>query len=211
MNSENFLWPYARTIRCALYQRGRIRRDESGAVLLLALIFIIVVTLSIFGLITFGGTGILNATNLQGQRSLEFAADGATTAAIQAVRYSNYAFTTTGVEDCLPDGTVLAPTAPTGSGTKTMVVNQIPISVDCTAATSSPPSGTREINFYACQQTSSSYATTQCLANNSILVAKVSFDDVSSSGLDACSYPPNSATCGSGMTIEGWVDQTANN
>src|SRR5579872_4413222 len=78
-----------------LYELRSSTDNEGGAVLLLALIFVIVVTLSIFGLITFGGTGILNAANLQGQRSLEFAADGATTAAIQAVRYSNYQFNTT--------------------------------------------------------------------------------------------------------------------
>ena len=183
--------------------RTHTRQDDSGAVLILALIFVIIVTISIFGLITFGGTGILNATNLEGQRSLEFAADGAATAAVQAVRYSNLGFNTTSVEDCLPDGAVLNPASPTP---QTMTVNGITMTVDCTATQlpASQPNVTRAIAFYACQQA-------PCLANNSVVEAIVYFDDSSASGLDECSSPTETATCGAGMTIDSWVVETANN
>lgn len=186
---------------------NRNSRDESGAVLILALIFVIIVTLSIFGLITFGGTGILNSTNLKGQRSLEFAADGATSAAIQAVRYSNYTFSQTGIEDCLPDGAILNPTS---INTQSMTINGIAMWVDCTATPPpfSQPNVSRAVTFYACEQTLNPVS---CLGSNSILVATVYFNDTSSSGVDDCSPPTETDTCGSGMTITSWVVETANN
>jgi len=185
-------------IRLALAER-----DEGGAILILALIFVIIVTLSIFGLITFGGTGILNAANLKGQRSLEFAADGAATAAIQAVRYSNYTFSQTGIADCLPDGAILNP----ATDTQSLTINNVTMWVDCAATQlpSSQPSVSRAIIFYACQ------VATGCSGSNATVVATVYFDDTSPSGLNECSPPTETATCGSGMTIDSWVVETANN
>jgi hypothetical protein len=173
--------------------------NEIGAVLILALIFVIVVTLSILGLITFGGTGILNATNLQGERSLEFAADGATTAAIQAVRYSYNTFNQTSEQDCLPDGPVL-----TMPDNQTMTINHIAMTVDCSEAPPPLPSSiNRVVIFDACQNA-------PCIASNSVVVATVYFDDTAPSDAYDCSAATNSSTCGSGLTIDSWVVESAN-
>jgi hypothetical protein len=180
---------------------GGVDGDEDGAVLILALVFVIIVTLSIFGLITFGGTGILNATNLKGERSLEFAADGATTAAVQAVRYSYNSFNVTTEQDCLPDGPELS--LPDSA---TMTINQIAMTVDCTQVPSTvtlPAGVTRAVIFDACQNA-------PCSANNSALVATVYFYDTSASGVDDCSSPTNSSTCGTGILIESWVVESSN-
>jgi hypothetical protein len=186
------------------------RFDDVGAVLILALIFVIVVSLSVLGLITFGGTGLLNATNLQGQRSLEFAADGATSAAVQAVRYSYNQFSPSSIEDCLPDGAVLTPSS---TGSQTMFINGLYMTVDCAQAPPPlPPNVTRSINFYACvQQGAVAQVPPNCLANNAVVVATVNFDDVSTSGLYACASATVSSTCGTGMTIGNWIVETANN
>lgn len=187
----------------AICAAGKRDEHEDGAVLILTLVFIIIVSLSMLGLITFGGTGILNATNLKGQRSLEFAADGATTAAVQAVRYSYNGFITSSEQDCLPDGAVFSLTSP---DTQTLTINGITMTVDCTAAPmpTSSPNVTRAVLFDACQ-------TAPCSANNSIVIATVYFTDISTSGVNSCSSPTNSSTCGVGMTINSWIVETANN
>jgi hypothetical protein len=188
-------------------------KDESGAVLLLALVFILIVTFSILGLITFGGTGIKDAASLEGQRSLEYAADGATTAAIQAVRYSYYTFSNTTdnpqPQECLPNGASfsLPDSAPP------MTINGVPMMVDCIAGlpSSSTPQFTRVITFYAC-------TASNCSASNAVVAATVDFEDVNANanGVDECSPPPvgggpfETTTCGMGETIQTWDVQTAN-
>jgi hypothetical protein len=189
-------------------RRIRTGSDEEGAILILALIFVIIVTLSIFGLITFGGVGILNATNLQGQRSLEYAADGATTASIQSVRYSYYNFSNDPQPvDCLPDGAVLTlpPNPTTGisqSTTADMPIDGDDMVVDCIAGLpdSSVPQYTRIVTFYACLQ-----AVAPCTANNSIVAATVDFEDTSATGVDQCTGATAVSTCGVGETISSWV------
>src|SRR6202035_47505 len=91
---------------------SRSETDESGAVLVLALVFVIVMAIALLAVVSFAGDGLRNSANLKGQRALEYAADSATTAAIQTVRYSYYAFdgsppTNPSNTGCLPDGAVL--------------------------------------------------------------------------------------------------------
>jgi hypothetical protein len=184
---------------------------EGGAILILALVFILLISLSVLGLLTFGGNGIKDATSLQGQRSLEYAADGATTAAIQAVRYSYYAFNgppttntnfTNAPGDCLPDGAVL-----TLPDTASMTIDGVTMTVTCTGALytiPTPQQNTRVITFYACLQGS-------CTSSNAILAATVAFQDLSPGGIYGCYDAPDSTTCGTGVVIQSWTFETANN
>jgi hypothetical protein len=186
------------------------RPDEDGAILILALVFVLVVTTAIFGLITFGGAGIMNATNLKGQRSLEYAADGAATAAIQAVRYSYLPFGYPPV-DCLPDGAILTINPPDNV---TMTINGDQMVVDCAASILPPnyppqPQG-RVIAFYACQQADLTGSPLACYSGNAIVAVTVAFQDTSSAGVYECSTPTNTATCGTGESIISWDVQTAN-
>ena len=64
-------------------------RDETGAVLVLALVFLTVAGLIIGSLVTWSSNDILNTGNLQGSRSLSYSADGATDVAIQSARYTS--------------------------------------------------------------------------------------------------------------------------
>jgi len=176
---------------------------EDGAILLLALIFVLIVTIAIFGLVTFGGVGIKNAANLKGQRSLEYAADGATAAAVQAVRYSYFTFNNPQPVDCLPDGAVL--TIP--STTASMTINNDQVTVDCILGPQpTPPVAqfTRVVTFYACPQ-----SVAPCNGNNSVVIATIDFEDVNSSGVGQCSAT-NTSTCGIGEVVGNWVVQTAN-
>jgi hypothetical protein len=170
------------------------KQDDDGAILILALVFILLIALSVLGLLTFGGTGIKDAASLQGQRSVEYAADGATTAAIQTVRYSYEAYdgNTNPAGDCLPTGsTIMIPE----DG-----VNYT-LTVDCSGtleAAPTPQQYTREVSFYACMQSS-------CSESNAIVAATVDFQDLSSvTGVDGCDSSDTS-TCGTGMVISDWI------
>jgi hypothetical protein len=63
-------------------------RDETGAVLVLALIFLLVAGVIIGSLVSWSSNDLLNTGNLQGGRSLVYSAGGATDVAIQSARYT---------------------------------------------------------------------------------------------------------------------------
>ena len=68
--------------------RQQEAQDESGAVLILALIFLVAVSLIVTGLLTFAGTS-LNATgSFATERNVEFTSTSAVNLAIQNTRYS---------------------------------------------------------------------------------------------------------------------------
>ena len=174
------------------------RSNEDGAILLLALIFILLISVSILGLLTFGGGGFTDAANLQVQRTLEYAADSATTAAIQNVRYSANAFTNA---NCLPASPMNIPEDNVS----------IPMTVTCTVTPDSAPTPqqyTRSATFYACQGT-------VCSQANAIVTATVEFQDLSpTSGVDDCYSDPydnqtDTDTCGTGMVIVSWFVQNS--
>ena len=81
------------------------RRDDTGASLILALVFVVVAALSVGGLLTFSGGSLLDTAQLKAQRGLEYGADSATEIALQAVRYRP-AYFPTGPADCLGTPTV---------------------------------------------------------------------------------------------------------
>ena len=64
-------------------------RDETGAVLVLALIFLLVAGVIIGSLVSWSSNDLLNTSNLQGARSLAYSAGGATDVAIQSARYTS--------------------------------------------------------------------------------------------------------------------------
>lgn len=66
---------------------ARRRRDERGAALVLALVFLVVAALTLTALVSFAGSGLLDAGPLTAERGLQYGANGATEIAIQRVRY----------------------------------------------------------------------------------------------------------------------------
>jgi hypothetical protein len=146
-------------------------------------------------LLTFGGNGLKNAAGLQGQRGIEFAAEGATNAAIQSVRYSFNAYNVGSTPtDCLPGGTTMP--IPEGSVSYQM-------EVDCAGTLNVAPTPvqyTRVVTFYACQ----TIQVLPCTQNDAIVTATVNFQDLSATGVDACYDLLDTGTCGEGMVISSW-------
>ena len=87
-----------RAFEAALSQR-RAEADDTGASLILALIFLIVAALTLTALVSFAGTGLLDTAGFTSQRGLQYGADGAVEIAIQHVRYQAAAYTT--LANCL--------------------------------------------------------------------------------------------------------------
>lgn len=104
-------------------RRRAAAADESGAVLILALIFVIVGALALAGLVTFAGSALISTAQLKSNRAMQYAADGATEIAIQAVRYSPDAY----------DKPTMSPVTPPQNclGTNSVTINGYSVSVDC--------------------------------------------------------------------------------
>ena len=153
----------------------------------MALVFVLLISILIVALLTVGGNSFLVTAHLRTQRSLEYAADGATDAAVQAVRYSYNPYATTA--DCLPQSVA------------SMTISGVAITVDCSGTGPALSAQTRVVTFWACQQTT-------CTSSNAIVTAQVTFDDYSATGAYSCSSA-SVTTCGTGMTIDSWtVDAT---
>jgi hypothetical protein len=203
------------------------RHDEAGLTLLLALVFLVTVSMVLLALLDFTSSDLLNSSNLKSQASLEYAADGATDAAVQWVRYGGrvdndscgeyeqlgdyddfclYVFDdTTGTTPAAPGMTLSDPTLPAlclpnGAPSVTMAQGGPSIAVYCLndGLASSSTSAQRSVIFSACPSSESPSACT----SSPILQAQVEFKDYSIAG--AISY-------GSQMTILSWVVETANN
>src|SRR5271165_5564156 len=68
--------------------RARQQRDESGAVLVLALIFMVAVGLIVGGLASWTSNDLKNALNFQSARNAQYALSSASQLAIQNIRYT---------------------------------------------------------------------------------------------------------------------------
>jgi hypothetical protein len=206
---------------CAI--RGRCRQSEDGAILLFAVILMIVVALLLGALVTFSGSDIMNTANFQQARKVEYAGDGAVDAAIQAVRFTCYAFNGTESkdtcpsapqDDCLPDGVVFVHP---DENTQVMTFyattsRRISLKVRCVGTLSGDTRTTRVITFLACNASRST-----CTATTAIVKATVAFQDYEAGSVyrvpgpgmlgrpNTCSSPENSSSCGFGIVVKSWT------
>jgi hypothetical protein len=166
------------------------RGTESGVALVLALICMTALSLVLLAIGTTTTNDLVNSGNLKSQHALEYAADGATSLAMQTVRYGGTTWQTAGV--CLPTG-------------NSVTINSVAIWVTCSAQTYDPVSGvTRVINFWACKSTS-------CSASSAVVSAQVTFDDYDSANNYNCTPGVSVSTCGSAQTINSWIIKTGDN
>lgn len=161
-------------------------RSESGAVLVLALLFMGALALITIALASLAANDLLGAHQLKTVRATNYAAEGATEAAVQAVRYNYLTYTTTAT--CTPGGS-----ASVSSG-------GISIQVYCSGPAAAVSNATRVVTFYACP---AGQAMASCTASP-ILKAQATFDDYTLSHTIACSAAQGTTTCGQGMSIDTW-------
>jgi hypothetical protein len=151
-------------------------RDESGAVLILALIFMTSVGLAVGALATFSSNDIRNIANFKEARGTLSAAEGATQAQITAMRYA-YSTTCPGTPYTLDGASIV---------------------VTCTTTVNPASSASRVVNFTASPQGQTSRVLIAAQ------VSFDDFSSVFNKN-DCLASTPSPTTCGSGMTVNSWV------
>ena len=153
---------------------GLRARDEEGATLVLAVVFIFIVGLLLMSLVSMAGSNIVNTSNLQYDRSLAYAAEAATEAAVQYVRPIGFVpgGLCTGVTTTPPPSPFLIPE----NGAN------VSIRVDCGVETGPSPYF-RQIKFAACLQSLGVACLTEpspyvaIASSQAILVGEILYDD----------------------------------
>ncbi len=161
-------------------------RDDAGATLILALIFMGVIALLVAVLGTAATDNLASSVAIKSSRSAEYAAQGAAEAEVQVLRYSGPSYSST-----------------TPCGSQSM--NGVTADVYCLSVT--PSSGwTRAFTLWACP---SWVAPGTCVLTPTVATS-VAFNDYSFTGIDSCTSA-SSATCGIGMQTLSWVVNAGNN
>jgi hypothetical protein len=173
-------------------------KDEAGAVLILALVFLIVVG-GVVGALSDWTTNDLNNTgNFASARSLQYAATSVTQFAMQSIRYTP--MLGTGQTWLASPPTPCWGTGSTSQLTLTEGTSSETVAVWCSTQWAPKSTSTRAVTFYACPATVSS---SNC-ASGPTLEAVVTYDD----------YPPGTSEptsvecsiyCGTSMTVNSWV------
>jgi hypothetical protein len=176
----------------------RSDHNESGSVLVLALLYLIAISLILAGLASWVTNDLNNSSRFSSARSLQFAANSATELAIQNIRYT----------PLLSAGQTLNASPPAycwGSGPTSQLtgadtVDGVSIEVWCSTVWAPSSADTRVLTFSACL---SGVSASTCVVKPT-LAAVVAFDD----------YPPGVSTpnsgvcavyCGTGLTVESWL------
>lgn len=175
--------------------RADVRQNETGAALILALVFVFVVGGVIASLSDFVMNGLNNTTNFSSARSLQYAASSATDLAIQSIRYTPLLG---------PQQTLNAspPSYCWGSGPSQLlnVDGVASISAWCSTAWTPIAAATRVVTISTCV---SSVSAQNCAANP-YLQAIVTFDDYPT-GTSAPNTGACVVYCGTGLSVTSWT------
>jgi hypothetical protein len=161
-------------------------KQEDGAILILALVFLVATSLLVLGLASWEGNDINNVGTLKSARSETYAASGAIQAAITTTRYTYPASTTPGI--CERFNSVGYPS----------------VDVWCTY-----PSCPLTVPFCTRAENMAAYPSGQCSSTpctgNPYVNAEVLFDDYSSLNYSDCAPSQAQTTCGSSMAIYSYI------
>jgi hypothetical protein len=173
--------------------------DEGGAVLILALVFLIVVG-GIVGVIANSVSAHLeDSTKFQSGRTTQYAATSAVDAAIQSIRYSPFLASTLNASppsQCwnTQQGVPFSPTDPASE--------EDGVDVWCSTVWTPSASPTRVVTISACQTTVN--GSSSLCAIHPLLQAVVNFDDYPA-GVSAPNPALCAVYCGGGESIQSWL------
>jgi hypothetical protein len=174
--------------------------DESGAVLILALVFLVTVGGVVGSLSTWAMNDLSNTTHFTSARTLQYAVNGAVETAVQNIRYTPQLSTTQNAS---------APGAPCWgtSSSSQVTINGTNVAVWCSTVWNQASGlSTRVVTFLACPVPAgqSAVALAASCATSPTLTAVVAYGDYPT-GNNA----PNSAECvlycGTSMTVDSWI------
>jgi Tfp pilus assembly protein PilV len=185
--------------RRAPWNKNGVNTD-SGAVLILALIYIVVVSVIVLALSGWATNDLKNTTKFSSANSTNSAATGAADVALQSMRYNPIPAATPTGGTATPYGECWTPAS--GSVSQ-LTVDSVAIQEWCSTTENLASPQTRIVTIDSCV---SSSGTSVC--GNPWLVIEVAFNDYPPGGLPLLTTQCNLAsqpTCGEGMTIQSWV------
>jgi hypothetical protein len=199
------------TLDVSSRQSGRVdshletRRSDSGSVLILAIVYITVISLIVGALASWAMNDLNNTTHFQSASSLDYAATNVTEVAIQSIRYTPL------ISQTNSPNLGYCWTPQSGYVSQLSNMNGFTVAVWCSTVQSLASAQTRVVTFYTCQSSlNASSSSSDVLAAaiacqaNPLLTAKVAFDD----------YPPGGSApltvtcttyCGQGATTLKWT------
>jgi hypothetical protein len=194
---------FDRTPNCVV--RGGRRVDERGSSLILALVYIVSVSLIVGALADWAMNDVRNTTHFQNASLMDNAVSGATEIAIQSMRYYPQYPATLTIANCW--------TPISGASASDTTINNDLVAVWCSTVENLQSPNTRVVTFFACTETATSVNSGNVATsmNNCkttpILKAVVTFDDYPSGGggllSQTCSGGPG--ICGFAATTNQWT------
>jgi type II secretory pathway pseudopilin PulG len=185
--------------------------DEAGAILILAIAFLLVVSVLVAALANWTMNNLNNTVQFQHAGSRLYAAEGATQVALRASRYTYPPNNSDGTSYTWGTGYQCP-----GETTPLASVNGLYVEDWCVTTKINPTASgttyTRMVTLTACQVPSAnSTLSAVCTGSAVLLTAVVYVDDhnPAEDGLNTCSASAaNPSTCGYAMTIESWAPGT---
>jgi hypothetical protein len=175
-------------------------RDETGAILILAIIYITVISLVVAALTTWASNDLNNTTQFESASSIHYAASSATQVAIQSMRFNP-------IPQLTPPGGATSSIGecwvPVSGTTSTLVIDKVSVTAWCTTTENLNSPHTRVVSVYTCLST---VASSNC-QSHSALAAVVDFNDYPPGGLPTMTVQCNflvPVTCGNGMDMVSW-------
>ncbi len=193
-------WSFAPRFRLGAIRGRRGSKDESGAILILALVYIVVVSVIVLAMSSWATNDLKNTTVFTNVNSTNYAATSATDVAIQSIRYNPIPSSTPGGGAPTPYAECWVPTSGTVSQ---LTVDNVNIEEWCSTTENLASPQTRVVTLDACV---GSGAASVC--SSPWLVAVVAFNDYPPGGQPLLPTQCNlmaQKTCGEGVTIESWT------
>ena len=189
--------------------------DEAGAVLILALAYILAISLIVGALADWTMNDLNNTTHFNSTAQLHIAVSSVTNLAIQNIRYTPDPSNAANLIST-PLGPCWAPASGSPTNVSQYLVDTYTVAVWCTTSTTFASEQTRTVTFYACLSSLTSgssnstitTATTNC-QNTPKLKAVVVFNDYPPQGAPGqtleCDAPLGLGQCGEGMKLQSWI------
>ena len=182
------------------FSNQNVARNESGAVLILALIYITTISLVVAALASWATNDLNNTGKFNSSNELHYAVSSVTNTAIQTIRYSPLPSATPTKKQATPIGNCWTPT---GTPNSQLTINGYTVAVWCSTYENLASGNTRTVTFYACLN---SLTSSQC-QSTPMLTAGVAFDDYPTGGGVLLSTQCNLGIgqCGYNQTLNSWI------
>jgi hypothetical protein len=174
----------------------RAERDQRGEILVFALIFLIVVSLTVAMIASWASNSLKDTVAFSTSSSLQYATGAAVQMEAQILRYA-WQPTSESFDNCTP-GT--GSTLVNGTSVASVTINKVAVTVYCSIVDGVDSAASRVVVFDSCVATESE---SNCL-NYPYLQATISFDDYSEQNDLNCDSASDELSCGTGMSITAW-------